>query len=103
MAAKSFELDPDQVRGFARIVYAASDAVGGIRADSVLQIGAGACGGTALATGLSDRAAEQRDVVKTLSESLDGFGDAILGAVDAFMRIDSGKPDASPSTGADRL
>lgn len=98
MGAEIFHLKPDKVRGFARDVYATSDAVSGMRVDSVLSSGAGACPGTDLVAGLQKHATEQHEQVLQLSRDLDGFGETVIGAIDAFQRLDRGDIDtASPS------
>lgn len=102
MATKSFKMDVDRVRAYAKLIYAASDAVDDINADTILQGGAVACTGTTLKSGLGDRAIEQRDAVKAIRDDLEGFGDEILNAVDAFVRLDGGDCSTAPPSTTDR-
>ncbi|QNI15359.1 hypothetical protein [Mycobacterium kubicae] len=92
---RDFRLDPDQVRGFAKVVYDASDTLAALRIHDVFLAAASACDGTALNTGLVAHADTQRDEMHLLTGSLDSFGDAVLGAIDAFERQDAGAPRPS--------
>ena len=93
VGAEVFHLKPEKVRGFARNVDAASDAIGALRIDSVLSTGASACPGTDLVAGLQRHATEQHTQIQALSRDLDGFGDTVIGAIDSFLRLDGGRPE----------
>ncbi len=87
---QDFRLDPDKVRGFAKVVYDVSDTLAAIRIHDVLLSGASACDGTILNAGLVAHAGAQNGEMRLLTGGLDGFGDAVLGAIDAFERQDDG-------------
>lgn len=87
---RDFRLDPDRVRGFAKVVYDVSDTLAALRIRDVFLSGASACDGTVLNSGLVAHAGTQNDEMHLLTGDLDGFGDAVLGAIDAFERQDAG-------------
>ena len=93
---RDFRLDSDRVRGFAKVVYDVSDTLAALRIHDVFFSGARACEGTVLNAGLVAHAGTQNDEMRLLTGDLDGFGDAVLGAIDAFERQDAGAARPSP-------
>ncbi|TDH57563.1 hypothetical protein E2F47_02010 [Mycobacterium eburneum] len=99
--AKVLQLNGDLVRGFAKDVYGASDTLSNIGIDAVLLSGSAACPGTAFVSGLSTHATEQHSEVQKHADDVDGFGRAIVRAVDAIEEASGGSPSTPPPSTRD--
>lgn len=82
------KIDPDVVYELGKQVWRSSDELAAMHIDSAFMTAAAGCQGSDLQSGLSRRAHEQQEYLRSMASHLDSLGSRIKSAADELRRAD---------------